>query len=251
MPAKRGKRRRRRKEADIDGWLDKYGSELAQYLGLDLLGLNDKEIKEVLRKPVELVYGSPSSRPNAETIAKRFKRYYENLSPLIASAILEVRKELTRDQLEFVVNNIGRAILAYAPRIYKEIVKHGAHDLLDIARRLWVNHWMMTKTKTPPAECPNCGFNALMPDLTCLVCGASVSERKLKAYLRLEDQIKELVKTLSNDELREFYNKGYVLVNGLGIKPPTEFRERIDIEIHLSSHEKSLIKEEMKRRGML
>ena len=246
----KGRRRKKRKEADIDGWLNKYGEELAQFIGLDFLGLSKDEIRKVLRKPLEAVYGSPSSRPTAETIAKRFRRYSDNINPLIAVGILEARKELTRDQLEYVVNNIGRAILAFAHRIYMEIVRKNAKDLLPLVRRLWANYWIRLKSKTLPAECPYCGFNSLMPDLTCLVCGKVSSEKMVKKSIKLDSYLKEIMKHLTNDELKELYLKGYVLVNGLGIKLPGELREKVDIEIHLSEVEKSIIKEEMKRRGI-
>lgn len=246
----RRKRRRKPKEADIDGWINKYGEELAQYVGLDFLGLTKDEIKVILRKPLEAVYGSPSSKPSVETIAKRFRRYANNINSLIAMGILEVRRELTKDQLEYVINNIGRAILAFAPRLYTEIIKNNAEYLLPLARRLWANYWIQYKSKVLPTECPHCGFNSLMPDLTCLVCGKNVSEKLIKEHIKLRDYLKELVKDLTNEELRELYLKGYVLLNGLGVKPPTEQRENVDIEIHLSEGEKLVIKEEIKRRGL-
>jgi len=232
-----------RKEVDIDKWLDSHVDELISLLGLDLLKLKKEEYIEILRKPVELLYGSPSSRPDALTIAKRIKRYSEDVYPAIALTLLSLRDELTLEQVDFIVNNIGKAVLNVASRLYKEVIKFGRDDLLSLLRRVWRVSWLENRSRILPLECPVCRFNALMPDLTCLVCGSTVSERQVKEFINFKESLKSFVSSLSCEDIKNLLKYDYVLINGISIKHPSLPRDvNIDVELYLDKDEKTLIK---------
>jgi hypothetical protein len=233
-----------KKEADVNGWLDKNVDELVSALGLEYLGLSRDEYLEILRRPVELLYGSPTTKPDVETIVKRFRRFSENVYPLIAVALLNLKEDLKSEHLDFIVNNIGKAVLEYAPKLYKEAVRLGREDVLPTLRRLWRIAWIEQHSKTLPVTCPKCLFNSLTKDMYCLVCGSVVTEKQLKEFLDFRELLKNYVNSVSCEELRELTRYDYVLLNNNGIKHPKELREEgVDIEVLLSNDEKTLIKQ--------
>jgi hypothetical protein len=233
-----------KKEADVNGWLDKNVDELVSALGLEYLGLSRDEYLEILRRPVELLYGSPTTKPDVETIVKRFRRFSENVYPLIAVALLNLKEELKSEHLDFIVNNIGKAVLEYAPKLYKEAVRLGREDVLPTLRRLWRIAWVEQHSKTLPVTCPKCLFNSLTKDMYCLVCGSVVTEKQLKEFLDFKELLKNYANSVSCGELKELTRYDYVLLNNNGIKHPKELREEgIDIEVFLSNDEKTLIRQ--------
>jgi hypothetical protein len=233
-----------KKEADVNGWLDKNVDELVSALGLEYLGLSRDEYLEILRRPVELLYGSPTTKPDVETIVKRFRRFSENVYPLIAVALLNLKEDLKSEHLDFIVNNIGKAVLEYAPKLYKEAVRLGREDVLPTLRRLWRIAWIEQHSKTLPVTCPKCLFNSLTKDMYCLVCGSVVTEKQLKEFLDFRELLKNYVNSVSCEELKELTRYDYVLLNNNGIKHPKELREEgVDIEVLLSNDEKTLIKQ--------
>lgn len=233
-----------KKEADVNGWLDKNVDELVSALGLEYLGLSRDEYLEILRRPVELLYGSPTTKPDVETIVKRFRRFSENVYPLIAVALLNLKEDLKSEHLDFIVNNIGKAVLEYAPKLYKEAVRLGREDVLPTLRRLWRIAWIEQHSKTLPVTCPKCLFNSLTKDMYCLVCGSVVTEKQLKEFLDFRELLKNYVNSVSCEELKELTRYDYVLLNNNGIKHPKELREEgVDIEVLLSNDEKTLIRQ--------
>lgn len=238
------KKKKVKKEADVNGWLDKNVDELVSALGLEYLGLSRDEYLEILRRPVELLYGSPTTKPDVETIVKRFRRFSENVYPLIAVALLNLKEDLKSEHLDFIVNNIGKAVLEYAPKLYKEAVRLGREDVLPTLRRLWRIAWIEQHSKTLPVTCPKCLFNSLTKDMYCLVCGSVVTEKQLKEFLDFRELLKNYVNSVSCEELKELTRYDYVLLNNNGIKHPKEVREEgIDIEVLLSNDEKTLIRQ--------
>lgn len=233
-----------KKEVDIDAWLDRNVDELVSSLGLDLLGLSREEYIEILKHPVELLYGSPTSRPDVQTMVKRFRRFEDNVYPFIALALLNIREELSPEHVDFVISNVGRVILSVAPRLYREVVRLGREDTLPLLRRLWRVAWVEQRSKTLPTTCPKCLFNSLVKDMSCLVCGSVISEKSLKEFLGFSDTLKSYVQSLPCSELNQLLRYDYVVVNGNGIKHPKDVREEgIDIEMFLNESDKTLIKD--------
>jgi len=239
----------KRNVVETESWVDRYLDELVEAFNLDMLGLSPEESRYIVVRLVDILRGESSSL-NKESIKRRFNRYIQQMNQLIAQHILELREELTVNQLEFVVNNIGEAILGYAPRLYKEVMRLGRADLLDVLRNVWRTYWVQRKYHLLPVTCPRCGFDSLMPDLVCIVCGAVVDEKELKQFVEFEKLLEDFVKQYSEEDVQKTLVYGYLYLNSLGLKPPTHERDKLDLEILLTSKEKDLLKTLLeKKRG--
>ena len=246
--SKRRSRARRRREFNAEAWLNKNVEELAQHLGLDTLGLSKEELIEVLIKIVEELAGA-SAYIDVSTMVKRFRRYYDRIAPLIAANIAEIRPHMNREQLEFVVNNIGDFILVFAPKLYNELKKlDHSEDLIQILQQQWIKAWINRRGTPIPPKCPKCGFNAITPDLTCLVCGNSITDKELKATSEFKEMFKEFIKRSSIQELEYVLKASYVILSAHEIRSPKEYRTKVDIEIFLSADEKEEIRKEIESR---
>jgi len=227
--------------ARIASLLDKLSEDQLEFV---ILNIGDEILKDIIIQ----LYGSTSSYTKVDVLVKRFQRYSDRIYPVIAARIASLLDKLSEDQLEFVVLNIGDEILSLASKLYEYAKKFNRDDLISILKTKWSNAWVKRRTEVLPAECPKCGFNALMPDLTCLVCNSVVNDKSFKEFIKFTDGLKELISILSCDELREIMRRGYVLVNGLGLKPPNSERSPVDIEVYLTSKEMELVKEVYKDR---
>jgi len=232
---------RKTRRVDTDRWVSSHIDTLIERLGLDTLPLKQDELQTILTKIVDMLRGDAATI-NIDTIVRRFHRNLEEMYKIIAVSILELRDELDPETLEFVVNNIGDHVLAFAPRLYREAKKYGRDDLVERLRAEWARAWITHKKIALPVQCPKCGFNSLMPDLSCVVCGASTDEKELKEYLGFEKLLREFVELYPREDVEKAIKYGYVLLNSMGIKPPTAQREPLDIEIVLSSSEIELLK---------
>ena len=233
-------RRTRRSTVDTESWISRHISELIEKLGLDYLKLSHDEYRAILTKIVDLLRGEASTI-NMDTIVRRFKRNLEAMYKIMASMLLEIKDQLTDEQLEFVINNIGDAVLAYASKLYSEAVKRGRLDLVDRLRNEWDRAWITKRQTALPVRCPQCGFSALMPDLTCLVCGNAVDEKILKEKLNFRELLHEFAKSYPREIIEATIKYGYVYLTSYGIKPPTERREPLDIEVVLTRDEKEYL----------
>ena len=210
----------KRKATDTESWVDSHLNVLIEVFNLDTLGLTNDEARTIAIKLVDMLRGE-SATISEDTIRRRALRYSEHVRQLIAQTLLELREELSQQQLEFVANNIGDAVLGYAPRLYREALRYGREDLLDILRVLWRNSWVARKYPMLPVECPYCRFSSLTPDLWCMVCDAVVDEKTLKKHVNFEKLLHEFVKQYSEEEVKKAIMYGYVYLNSLGLKPPT------------------------------
>jgi hypothetical protein len=245
---RKGKSSRKKKGINIDSWIDKYIMDFITITGLDILGLEKETYKELLSDIMVELYGSLTSYTNVKTLAKRYLRNRRLLDEVIASRLATMLDKLTEDQLEFVVYNVGDSVLNLAPKIYEEIRRLGREDLAAILRVKWANAWLKVKKTSLPLECPRCGFNAVMPDLTCLVCNSVIKESEIKQHVNFISSLKIFTEDLQCDDLKKLLNYDYVLMNGAGIKLPWERKEPVDVEIFLTGAEKKLLKEEYKVR---
>lgn len=230
-----------RRYVDTESWVEKHLDDLISIFNLNMLELSLDEAKTIAIKLVDILRGE-ASVPDKDSIRRRFGRYTQNMYQIITQLILELREDLLPSQIEFVVNNIGEAVLNYAPKIYREVVKNGREDLLDTLRAAWRTHWTAKRYSILPVECPRCRFNSIMPDLSCIVCGSTISEEELKKNLDFEKMLKDFVNLYSEEDVMKTIMYGYVYVNSLGLKPPTHERDKLDIELLLSSKEKEIVK---------
>jgi phage FluMu protein Com len=236
------RRRSSRRGVDLDSWVERNIDEVVLRSGLDYLGLSRDRWLEVLRDILEELYGSTSSYKSAEDIAKRLVRNSDRVYPVIASRLAYVLEKPTADQLEFIVSNIGEAVLDLAPKLYRLLVEVGREDLLGVLRYKWAGTWSKLRTSILPVKCPRCGFNSVMPDLSCAVCGALLSEREVKSSVDLARRLEELARGMPCSELGSLLRYDYVLVNDLEVKPPSSNRLAVDVEVYLGREEKSLLK---------
>lgn len=231
----------RKKVIDAETWVDKNLDELIDIMNIGRFELTREEMRIIALRLVDILRGESASI-DKDVIKRRFQRYIQQMYQLIAQFLLELREELTQIQLEFVINNIGEAVLGYAPRLYREALRCNRGDLIEILRVSWRNYWILKKYQILPVECPVCKFNSLMPDLGCIVCGSSVSEEELKKYLDFEKLLKDFVKQYSEEDVKKVVIYGYIYLNSLGLKPPTHERDKLDIEVLLNNKEKELIR---------
>lgn len=231
--------RRRRKTINVEEYVKSIVKEVASRLGLDLLGLKDEEYYEVLGPVIEMVIGEATYKPKIDQIVSRLKRYYENVAELIASNLLRIRENFTPEQLEFIIAYGRRVAAGYVQKLYHEALRLGREDLIAQLRYVWHEYG-----KPTPIPCPKCGFRAVLPDLTCFVCGATLSEKDVRKAVDFNELFKEFVETSSISDLRETLERGYILL-GEHIKPPIAQREPWDIEIFLNKDEKEYIRKKI------
>lgn len=235
-----------KKEVDIDAWIEANINEFVEMTGLSILNLSRDQYIELLHDILTQLYGSTTTRTPVETVVKRYNRYKDRLNEVIASRLAYMLDRYTIDQLEFIVFNVGVNVLNIAPKIYAHIVRAGRDDLLKHLRSKWSSAWLARRSQNLPVECPKCGFNSLMPDMTCLVCGSYVTEPELKKYVGFNNILKSFLELLDCNDLKTLTNYDTVLLNASGLKSPTQARSVEDIEIYLSAEEKKLIRETYK-----
>ncbi len=240
--------RSRRRSVDTESWVERHIDELVSQTGLESLNLSRDEYIAVFTKIVDMLRGEAATI-DLDTIVRRFKRNADRVLSVVASAVLELRDSLTEEQLEFAINNIGEAVLTYASRLYAEAKRLNREDLIERLRGLWRQQWILRKYPVLPVTCPRCRFDSLMPDLTCLVCGATVSESELKSFLGFEKLLEEFALNSPVEDVEKALRYGYVYVSSLGIKAPDNNKDVLDIEVVLTSKEKDVLQEALKRRG--
>jgi len=236
--------RRRKKTINVEKYVRSIVKEVASRLGLDLLGLKDEEYYDVLGPAIEMVLGEATYKPKVEQIVSRLKRYYENVAELIASNLLRIRESFTPEQLEFIIAYGRRVAAGHVQKLYREALRLGREDLIAQLKYVWHEYG-----KPTPIPCPKCGFRAVLPDLTCFVCGAVLSEKDVRKAVDFNELFKEFVETSSISDLRETLERGYVLL-GEYIKPPIAQREPWDIEIFLSKDEKEYIRKKIMEKSL-
>ncbi len=240
--------RAKRREINVEAWVDRHLEEFVTLSGLDMLGLSIKTYKEILSDILIQLFGSTTSYTNVKTLVKRYIRNKRKLDQVIATRIASLLESFSNEQLEYIVYNIGDSILYLASKLYSAAKEAGREDLISIIRSKWNFSWVKNKTKILPVPCPKCGFNSLTPDLVCMVCGATVTEKELKEYIGFTQLLKELTEDLGCDDLNKLSKYDYVLLEDSKVKVPWNEKQPLDIEIYLSSREKNLINEELKKK---
>ncbi len=243
---KKVKKSKPKKEVDISAWIETNIDEFIEMTGLSILNLSKDQYIELLHDLLTQLYGSTTTKTTVETVVKRYNRYRDRLNEIIAGRLASMLDKFTVEQLEFIVFNIGDGVLSIAPKIYKHLVEAGRDDLLRHLRSKWSSVWLTRRSKNLPVECPKCGFNSLMPDMTCLVCGSYITESELKKHVGFKEMLKSFIELLNCSDLRSLINYDTILMNASGLKSPTLTRNAEDIEIYLSAEEKKLIRETFK-----
>ncbi|MGC9181774.1 hypothetical protein WLZ34_04705 [Thermogladius sp. KZ2Tp1] len=215
-------------------------------LGLSQLGLDEETSKKIVLEVLDFVTQGLSSKPDVDTVLRRIKRFKPQVDELVSAKMLELIKRPTREQLEYIVYSGGRAAIAEVGRLYKLAKEYGREDLIATLQYLWTKYGIRS-----PVQCPKCGFNSVMPDYSCLVCGAVVTEKYVRDALDFSDKLNSFVKTASVGELRLAVERGYVLLGEDGVyhplyRPP---KPTVMFQVYLKSDEVALIVEEIEGRS--
>lgn len=210
--------------------------EVVSRLGLDILGLGREDYREILKPVVEGIVSRYSSRPSKEAVTNRIMNIAQHVYALAAAYLLERDRELTEDQVEFVITNAPMIAARYVQRLYSVVKRLGRNDLIPLLRSAWERYG-----RPSPIACPYCGFRAVTPDLVCIVCGREIRERDVKQAIGFEERLRELVEFYGPMGAREVLEKGYVLL-GDTLKPPSAGGEGGEIVLHLSRGEKELLR---------
>ncbi|MEZ0290724.1 MAG: hypothetical protein ABWJ42_06520 [Sulfolobales archaeon] len=223
---------RKRKSFDIDQWVLEHSEELSLRLGIYNLKLDQEILIIILKRVVELLWDE-DKKPDIERISSRIKRNLDSLRSVISQMILEYKRDLTPDQLEFVVSSGGPWIIGYASQLYRYAKDLKREDLIISLKYQWVKWWSSTRDQELPPECPNCGFNALMPDGVCIVCGYTPTATEILKYYHFDDYVEKLYKRNEISKIKRIVERGYVLISSIGIKHPDEERSKYDLEVYI------------------
>ncbi|WP_276814771.1 hypothetical protein [Desulfurococcus amylolyticus] len=217
------------------------------YLGLSELDIDEKIAKSVAREVVEAVVSGYSSRPSPDSVLKRIQRNRELVNEYIAGKILESIEKPGPLTLEFLIANGGRAVIKDVSRLYKLAVEYNKPELIITLQSLWNKYGPKEMLK-----CPRCGFNGISPEYSCVVCGATVSEKYIRDSIGFSDKFNTYLKTASVAELREVLQLGFILVDSLRVYTPKspEARGRVLYPIRLTRAEINSIIEEINSRDV-
>lgn len=237
------------KSIDVDRFVDEIREQVDSIFSLSSeLELNQDKVREIVKDIVEIVTSQYSSKPDTESLLKRIKRNSKILSEYIAFKILQVEK-LSLRQLEYIIATGGKAIIPEASRLYKLAVSYNREDLVMTLRKIW--NTMGSREMLP---CPKCGFNAITPDRSCMICGNLVpSDEYIRTQLGFDEKFKSYLKTASIAELNEVLQLGQVLLTRTGIYNPRSSivrKNQVVYVIYLKQDEVSKIIEEIGSREL-
>ncbi len=239
-PVEKGKKTTKEKYVDPEKLLDEYLDDAVVGLGISSLQLDRDEYKELIKEPFVAAVGQVKSKPKLSTILNRLLANRDGLMEYLAMKLARIREveKMTDEQLEFVVYNTRAGIVALAPQLYKEAVRRGRSDLVDILRYEWDMYGIRS-----PIKCPKCGFDSIMPDFTCKVCGYEISMKELKAQIGVVDLLKDY-SNIDPEGFKEILSSGYFYYTAAGVIPPSKFKPEpgtLFFEIVLSSSEKKAL----------
>lgn len=218
------KTRKKRIEIDVEKIVDEVFDQVDFMFSMTRdLNLDHGFAREIVKELVEKITAGYTSKPSSESILKKIKRYYNVFSEYIASKIIEEVNTLTPSQLEFVVMKGGKAVVSDINRLYNQALRYDRRDLIDTLRYNWNTHGPRGMV-----SCPRCGFNAISPEKTCIVCGEVVVEDYIRRELGFREKFELYVKTASLAELNETLQFGYVLLGERGVYPPRSRRARLE-----------------------
>ncbi len=246
---KKKKRRtsRKRFKLDVKAVSKDVAEEVVKRLGLDLVGISVDDILDIVENIVSGIAESRATKPSTESIIKRILASKDNFRKAVAVRLFELKQDdLSLEQLEFIVSYAPELAGRAAPILYKVAKKYNAEYIVSSLQVLWNKYGRRT-----PLKCPRCGFYAVTPDLTCMVCGAVLSEEEVKRSINFKDRLREFAKEAPTPLLREVYQAGFIVLNDKIHPPSMAPRAGFRVEIHLTSDEKVILANELKARGEL
>jgi len=229
---------------DVEAVAGEVIREVVDRLGLDYLGLTERELRDVIEPIIADIAEARSTKPSVESLVKRIVSGKEMLFKALAARLLE-RDELTLEQLEFIVAYAPQLAGRAAPKLYRAAVKAGADHIIDALRTLWEAYGAPT-----PIECPYCGFRAVTPAMECLVCGRAVEEGDLKERIGFQDLLLRFAEEADPVLVEEVLRAGLVVYDG-EVKPPSmRARAPMGVELFLTRREREALREALARRSL-
>ncbi len=237
----RRKSRKKRIKVDARSLAEPMIDDVINALGIDYLDLSEKEKKEIAFTIVEELTSSISYRPSKRALLSRISRLKIRLAPLVAEKLLEKRKTLSEEILDYVINYGGPVAAAYVRRLYAKAKEYGRDDLISILRSIWE-----TYGRPLPIKCPYCGFASIQPNFTCFVCGKKVSVSELKEAIDFEALLEMFVDVATLDDIKRIEeNQALIYDPRKGLKTRKDSPDRVQYIIPLSEKEVKEITEKI------
>ena len=209
--------------------------EIVLRLGIGYLGLTERELREVIEPVIESIAEARSTKPSDESLIKRITGNRHLILKAIAAKLAE-RDDLSVEQLEFIVSYAPEIAGRMAPKLYRIAEKQGAEHIIDSLRHLWDRYG-----KPMSIACPYCGFRAVTPDLTCIVCGRSIEEDDLKRSIGFEGLLEAFARRAPKPIVLEVYRSGFVVYDGEIHPPSMRSRAPLGVILYLSKKEKEAL----------
>ncbi|MEB3816850.1 MAG: hypothetical protein LRS46_02785 [Desulfurococcales archaeon] len=227
----------RRPKIDVDAVSSEVSKELVERLGLDYYGLSPDDIKDIVADIVQGIAASRSTKPSNESILKNILRNKDSLLKAVAAMLLDRGPPYTVEQLELIISYAPELAGRAAPLLYHEARRLGAEHIVEALRDLWRRYGRPT-----PIQCPRCGFHAVTPELTCMVCGASLSEEEVKRAVGFRRLLESFARRSSPQLVLEVIRAGYVVLDD-EVKPPSLKKPgEFGVQLFLSREEKELLR---------
>ena len=239
-----GSASRRKWKLDVEEVAGEVIPEVVSRLGLEYLGLTERELRDIIEPIISSIAEARSTKPSVESLVKRIAAGKEMLFKAIAAKLLE-REELGREHLEFIVSYAPELAGRAAPRLYREASRLGLDYIIDSLRYLWERYG-----RPLPVRCPYCGFRSVTPGLTCIVCGRSVEEEDLKESIGFEDLLRRFAETSDPSIVEEVLRSGIVLYDGELHPPSLRSRAPLAVELFLTRRERRVLEEALARRRL-
>ena len=218
--------------------------EVVNRLGLDYLGLTERELRDVIEPIISSIAEARSTKPSVESLVKRIVAGKQMLFKALAARLLE-REELNMEQLEFIISYAPDIAGRAAPKLYRIAARIGADHIIDALRTLWEQYGKPTRV-----ECPYCGFRSVTPNLECIVCGRAVEERDLKEKIGFRRLLERFAEEADPVLVEEAARTGLVLYDG-DVKPPSlRASSPLAVELFLTKSERDLLKSILSRRSL-
>lgn len=234
--------RRRQAQVDVDSMAEEAAGEVMVRLGLE--GVVDRRlVVEVMREVVSGIVESRSTKPSLESIVKRVTANAAPFLKAVAALLLSEADKLTVEQLEFIVSHAPELAGRAAPALYARALELGANWVAGALRGLWLRYGRPT-----PVRCPRCGFNSVAPDLSCVVCGAQLSEEEVKKSLGFPEALRSFALRADLKLVEEAANAGYVVVDDDIHPPSVKALLPFYLELHLSGAERKLLEDAIRAR---
>ncbi len=232
---------------DIPSVSKEIAAEVVKRLGLDLMGIKPEDLIDIIENIVEGIVENRSTKPSTESLLKRILAGRDHVKKAVAAKLLEKRGEdLSLEQLEFIISSAPELAGRAAPLLYRLAKKYNADHLIIALQSLWNKYGRRT-----PIRCPRCGFYAVTPDLTCMICGASLSEEEIKQSIDFINRLKRYLESAPISLIREIYQAGFVVLNNEIHAPSTAPHSGFRVELYLDRKERELVKNILKERGEL